>query len=86
MVAMAMNRLALIPLCIVPALLPGELANAQEASDILVRDQQAVVRPRPERGETVRNRARPELDPLGIRRGPFTILPGLEVRTGEIIN
>lgn len=40
---------------------------------------QAVVRPRPERGETVRNRAGRELDPLGIRRGPFTVLPGLEL-------
>jgi hypothetical protein len=81
---MAMIRFTLASLCIVPALLPGELATAQEASDILVRDQQAVVRPRPERGETVRNRARPELDPLGIRRGAFTVLPGLEVR--EVYN
>jgi hypothetical protein len=69
MVAMTMNRLALILLCIVPALLPCELVTAQETSDTLVRDQQAVVRPRPERGETVRNRARPKLDPLSIRRG-----------------
>ncbi len=81
---MAMIRFTLASLCIVPALLPGELATAQEASDILVCDQQAVVRPRPERGETVRNRARPKLDPLGIRRGAFTVLPGLEVR--EVYN
>jgi hypothetical protein len=81
---MVMIRFTLAPLCIVSTLLAGELVTAQEASDILVRDQQAVVRPRPERGETVRNRARPELDPLGIRRGAFIVLPGLDVR--EVYN
>ncbi|MGH8602698.1 MAG: outer membrane beta-barrel protein, partial [Gammaproteobacteria bacterium] len=81
---MAMNRFVWSSLCILPALLPCELVTAQEASDTLVRDQQAVVRPRPEGGETVTNRERPELDPLGIRAGAFIVRPRLDVR--EVYN
>lgn len=77
---MAMNRFTLVPLYIMGALLLSELVVAQEASETLVRDQQAVVRPRPERGETVRNRARPELGALGIRGGAFLFRPRLDLR------
>ncbi|MGQ0593708.1 MAG: outer membrane beta-barrel protein [Gammaproteobacteria bacterium] len=54
-----------------------EMAVAQTATEQLGRDQRAAIRPRPERGETVTNRPRLELDPLGVRAGSFLIYPRL---------
>lgn len=54
-----------------------EVALAQTATGQLVRDQRAAIRPQPERGETVTNRPRPELDPLGVRAGNLLIYPRL---------
>jgi hypothetical protein len=54
-----------------------ELALAQTATEQLARDQRAAFRPRPERGETVTNRPRPELDRLGVRAGGLFIYPSL---------
>ncbi|MGH8563202.1 MAG: outer membrane beta-barrel protein [Gammaproteobacteria bacterium] len=54
-----------------------EVALAQPATVQLARDQRAAFRPPPERGETVTNRARPELDPLGVRAGGLFIYPRL---------
>jgi hypothetical protein len=56
-----------------------ELALAQTATEQLprARDQRAAFRPRPERGETVTNRPRPELDRLGVRAGGLFIYPRL---------
>jgi len=65
---------------VITLLLGYEVVLAQTATEQLVRDQRAVVRPRPDRGETVTNRPRPELDPLGARAGGFLIHPGLELR------
>ena len=53
---------------------------AQTATGQLVRDRRAVVRPRPDRGETVTNRPRPEFDPTGVRPGRLFISPRLRVR------
>lgn len=53
---------------------------AQTEADKLARDQRAVVRPQPERGETVTNRSRPELDALGVRAGSFLLYPRLGVQ------
>jgi hypothetical protein len=39
----------------------------------------AVEAQEPQRGETVANRARPELDPLGVRMGSFLFFPQLGV-------
>lgn len=79
-IAMATNRFALIPLWIALLLWPCKPLIAQQPLRILVRDQQAVARPRAERGETVRNRTREELNPSGIRAGAFIMRPGFEVR------
>lgn len=65
---------------LVPLLLGYEVVLAQTATEQLVRDQRAVVRPRPDRGETVTNRPRPELDPLGVRAGSFLIYPRLRIQ------
>ena len=54
-----------------------EVALAQTATEQLARDQRAAFRPPPERGETVTNRPRPELDPLGVRAGGLFIYPRL---------
>lgn len=54
-----------------------ESALAQTATEQLARDQRASFRPQPERGETVTNRPRPELDPLGLHAGGLFILPRL---------
>ena len=54
-----------------------EVAPAQTATQQLARDQRAGFRPQPERGETVTNRPRPELDPLGVHAGGFFIYPHL---------
>ena len=54
-----------------------EVAPAQTATEQLARDQRAAFRPPPERGETVTNRPRPELDPLGVRAGGLFIYPRL---------
>ncbi len=69
---------------VITLLLGYEVALAQTATEQLVRDQRAVVRPRPDRGETVTNRPRPELDPLGVRAGSFLVSPRLRVQ--EIYN
>ena len=71
------QRPKIFTLGIIALLLGSELALAQTASEQLVRDQLAVVRPRLDRGETVTNRSRPELDPLGMRAGSFLIYPRL---------
>ena len=54
-----------------------ESALAQTATEQLARDQRASFRPPPERGETVTNRPRPELDPLGVHAGGLFIYPSL---------
>ena len=54
-----------------------EVALAQTATEQLARDQRAAFRPRPERGETVTNRPRPELDRLGVHAGGLFIYPRL---------
>ena len=54
-----------------------EVALAQTATEQLARDQRAAFRPPPERGETVTNRPRPELDRLGVRAGGLFIYPRL---------
>jgi len=54
-----------------------EVALPQTATEQLARDQRAAIRPRPERGETVTNRPRPELDRLGVRAGGLFIYPRL---------
>jgi hypothetical protein len=54
-----------------------ELALAQTTTEQLARDQRAAFRPRPERGETVTNRPRPELDRLGVHAGGLFIYPRL---------
>jgi len=54
-----------------------EVALAQTATEQLARDQRAAFRPQPERGETVTNRPRPELDPLGVHAGGLFIYPRL---------
>jgi hypothetical protein len=54
-----------------------EVALAQTATEQLARDQRAAFRPPPERGETVTNRPRPELDRLGVRAGGLFIYPSL---------
>ena len=71
------QRPKIFTLGIIALLLGPELALAQTASEQLVRDQLAVVRPRLDRGETVTNRSRPELDPLGMHAGSFLIYPRL---------
>ena len=71
------QRPKIFTLGIIALLLGSELALAQTASEQLVRDQLAIVRPRLDRGETVTNRSRPELDPLGMRAGSFLIYPRL---------
>ncbi|MGH8611158.1 MAG: outer membrane beta-barrel protein [Gammaproteobacteria bacterium] len=64
---------------VINVLLGYEGVLAQTATEQLVRDQRAVVRPRPDRGETVTNRPRPELDALGVRAASFFISPRLRV-------
>jgi len=54
-----------------------ESTLAQTPTEQLARDQRASFRPQPERGETVTNRPRPELDPLGVRAGGLSIYPRL---------
>ena len=54
-----------------------ELPLAQTATEQLARDQRAALRPQPERGETVTNRPRPELDRLGVHAGGLFIYPRL---------
>jgi hypothetical protein len=54
-----------------------ESAPAQTATEQLARDQRASFRPPPERRETVTNRPRPELDPLGVHAGGLFIYPRL---------
>ncbi len=65
---------------LIPLLLGSEVVLAQTATEQLVRDQRAVVRSRPDRGETVTNRPRPELDRLGVRAASFLIYPRLGVQ------
>ncbi len=64
---------------VITLLLGYRVVLAQTEADKLARDQRAVVRPQPDRGETVTNRSRPELDPLGLRAGSFLIYPRLGV-------
>jgi hypothetical protein len=71
------QRPKVFTLGIIALLLGSGLALAQTASEQLVRDQLAVAHPRLDRGETVTNRQRPELDPLGMRAGSFLIYPRL---------
>jgi hypothetical protein len=73
------QRAITFPFAIITLVLVGyyEVTLAQTATEQLVRDQQAATRPRLERGETVTNRPRPELDPLGVRAGSFLISPRL---------
>ncbi|MGH9197631.1 MAG: outer membrane beta-barrel protein, partial [Acidimicrobiia bacterium] len=65
---------------VITLLLGYEVVLAQTATEQLVRDQRAVVRSRPDRGETVTNRPRPEFDALGVRAGSFLISPRLRVQ------
>jgi len=73
------QRASNFSLAIITLVLVGyyELALAQTATQQLARDQQAAFRPPPERGETVTNRPRPELDRLGVRAGGLFIYPSL---------
>lgn len=60
------QRIRILTFGVITLLLGYEVVLAQTATEQLVRDQRAVVRPRPDRGETVINRTRPEFDPLGV--------------------
>jgi len=73
------QRASNFSLAIITLVLVGyyEVALAQTATEQLARDQRAAFRPRPERGETVTNRPRPELDRLGVRAGGLFIYPRL---------
>jgi hypothetical protein len=73
------QRAITFPFAIITLVLVGhyELALAQTATEQLARDQRAAFRPPPERGETVTNRPRPELDRLGVRAGGLFIYPRL---------
>ncbi|MGH8589222.1 MAG: outer membrane beta-barrel protein [Gammaproteobacteria bacterium] len=57
-----------------------EVAPAQTVTEQLARDQRAAIRPQPERGETVANRPRPELDPLGVHAGGLFVYPRLRLQ------
>jgi hypothetical protein len=73
------QRASNFPFAIICLVLVGyyEVALAQTVTQQLGRDQRAAFRPRPERGETVTNRPRPELDRLGVRAGGLFIYPSL---------
>ena len=73
------QRASNFSLVIITLVLVGyyEVALAQTATEQLARDQRAAFRPPPERGETVTNRPRPELDRLGVHAGGLFIYPRL---------
>lgn len=75
------QRTRIVTFGVITLLSGYEVVLAQQtATEQTVRDQRAVVRPEPDRGETVTNRPRPELDPPGVRAGGFLIHPGFKLQ------